>query len=52
MQHDARFDTRAVHAGQDPDPTTGDVIPPIHVTSTYAQDGIGGLRNGYEYSRG
>jgi cystathionine gamma-synthase len=52
MQHDARFDTRAVHAGQDPDPTTGDVIPPIHVTSTYAQDGIGGLRGGYEYSRG
>ncbi len=52
MQHDARFDTRAVHAGQDPDPTTGDVIPPIHGTSTYAQDGIGGLRGGYEYSRG
>ncbi|MGR0320975.1 cystathionine gamma-synthase [Agromyces sp. ZXT2-3] len=52
MQHDARFDTRAVHAGQDFDPTTGAVIPPIHVTSTYAQDGIGGLRGGYEYSRG
>ncbi|MFE5672793.1 cystathionine gamma-synthase [Agromyces sp. NPDC056523] len=52
MNSDAGFDTRAVHAGQDADPTTGDVIPPIHVTSTYAQDGIGGLRNGYEYSRG
>ncbi|MBM7503477.1 cystathionine gamma-synthase [Agromyces aurantiacus] len=52
MQHDARFDTRAIHAGQDPDPTTGDVIPPIHVTSTYAQDAIGTLRGGYEYSRG
>jgi cystathionine gamma-synthase len=47
-----RFDTLAVHAGQHPDPTTGDVIPPIHVTSTYVQDGIGGLREGYEYSRG
>ncbi|KZE90086.1 Cystathionine gamma-synthase [Agromyces sp. NDB4Y10] len=52
MNSDARFDTRAVHAGQDFDPTTGAVIPPIHVTSTYAQDGIGGLRGGYEYSRG
>lgn len=47
-----RFDTRAIHAGQEFDPTTGAVIPPIHVTSTYAQDGIGGLRGGYEYSRG
>jgi cystathionine gamma-synthase len=47
-----RFDTLAIHAGQHPDPTTGDAIPAIHVTSTYAQDGIGGLRGGYEYSRG
>ncbi|WP_353813792.1 cystathionine gamma-synthase [Agromyces sp. SYSU T00266] len=46
------FDTRAIHAGQEFDPTTGAVIPPVHVTSTYAQDGIGGLRGGYEYSRG
>ncbi|GAA1060165.1 cystathionine gamma-synthase [Agromyces bracchium] len=52
MHHDAGFDTRAIHAGQEFDPTTGAVIPPIHVTSTYAQDGIGGLRGGYEYSRG
>jgi cystathionine gamma-synthase len=52
MHSDARFDTRAIHAGQEFDPTTGAVIPPIHVTSTYAQDGIGGLRGGYEYSRG
>jgi cystathionine gamma-synthase len=52
MHRDARFDTRAIHAGQEFDPTTGAVIPPIHVTSTYAQDGIGGLRGGYEYSRG
>lgn len=45
------FATLAIHAGQDPDPTTGAVVPPIYATSTYAQDGVGGLRNGYEYSR-
>ncbi|MBP2476359.1 cystathionine gamma-synthase [Crossiella equi] len=45
------FATRAIHAGQEPDPTTGSVIVPIHATSTYAQDGVGGLRGGYEYSR-
>ncbi|GLU91102.1 cystathionine gamma-synthase [Agromyces sp. NBRC 114283] len=49
---DARFDTRAIHAGQAFDPTTGAVIPPIYATSTYVQAGIGGLRGGYEYSRG
>lgn len=47
----AGFETRAIHAGYEPDPTTGAVIPPIYATSTYAQDGVGGLRNGYEYSR-
>ncbi|MCE0766974.1 cystathionine gamma-synthase [Pseudonocardia kujensis] len=45
------FSTRAIHAGQDPDPTTGAVIVPIHPSSTFAQDGVGGLRGGYEYSR-
>lgn len=45
------FSTNAIHAGQEPDPTTGDVITPIHVSSTFAQDGVGGLRSGYEYSR-
>jgi cystathionine gamma-synthase len=45
------FATRAIHAGQDPDPVTGSVIVPIHATSTYAQDGVGGTRSGYEYSR-
>ncbi len=45
------FSTRAIHAGQAPDPTTGAVVPPIYATSTYAQDGVGGLRSGYEYSR-
>ncbi len=47
----AGFATRAIHAGQDPDPTTGAVVVPIYATSTYAQDGVGGLRAGYEYSR-
>ena len=45
------FSTRAIHAGQEPDPTTGAVIVPIHATSTYVQDGVGGTRGGYEYSR-
>ncbi len=43
--------TRAIHAGQPSDPVTGAVVPPIHASSTYAQDGVGGLRSGYEYSR-
>lgn len=46
------FSTRAIHAGQEPDPTTGAVIVPIHASSTFAQDGVGGTRaGGYEYSR-
>ncbi len=45
------FATRAIHAGQLPDPTTGAITPPIFQTSTFVQDGIGGLRNGYEYGR-
>ena len=45
------FETRAIHAGYDADPTTGAVIPPIYATSTYKQDGVGGMRGGYEYSR-
>jgi cystathionine gamma-synthase len=47
----AGFETRAIHAGYEPDPMTGAVIPPIYATSTYKQDGVGGLRGGYEYSR-
>ncbi|WP_030482875.1 cystathionine gamma-synthase [Nocardioides aequoreus] len=47
----AGFETRAIHAGWEPDPSTGSVIPPIFATSTYKQDGVGGLRGGYEYSR-
>src|SRR5262249_56131262 len=45
------FETLAIHAGQDPDSRTGAVVPPIYQVSTYAQDGVGGLREGYEYSR-
>jgi cystathionine gamma-synthase len=45
------FATRAIHAGQDPDPYTGSVIVPIHSSSTFVQDGVGGLREGYEYAR-
>ena len=47
----AGFETRAIHAGYEPDAATGSVIPPIYATSTYKQDGVGGLRGGYEYSR-
>jgi cystathionine beta-lyase/cystathionine gamma-synthase len=45
------FETLAVHAGQDPDPQTGAVMTPIYQTSTYAQEGVGRPRQGYEYSR-
>ena len=45
------FNTLAIHAGQDPDPVTGAVVVPIYATSTYMQDGVGGTRGGYEYSR-
>lgn len=46
---DQRFETIAIHAGQDPDPSTGAVITPIYATSTYAQEAPGDT--GYEYSR-
>ncbi len=51
MPDDTGFETLAIHAGQEADARTGSVIVPIHATSTYLQDGVGGLRNGYEYSR-
>ncbi len=43
---DHGFQTLAIHAGQDPDPITGAVVPPIYQVSTYKQDGVGGLRGG------
>ncbi|MGK8501383.1 cystathionine gamma-synthase [Nocardia asiatica] len=45
------FSTRAVHAGYEPDPQTGAVNVPIYASSTFAQDGVGGLRGGFEYAR-
>ncbi|MWV49153.1 cystathionine gamma-synthase [Rathayibacter sp. VKM Ac-2803] len=51
MPKKQHFDTRAIHAGQEFDPTTGAVVPPVYMTSTFVQDGIGGFRGGYEYAR-
>src|SRR5213592_3216538 len=51
MSDQHSFETRAIHAGQEPDEATGAVVPPIYQVSTYNQDGVGGLRGGYEYSR-
>jgi cystathionine gamma-synthase len=52
MSHEQQsFETRAIHAGNTADPLTGAVVPPIYQVSTYKQDGVGGLRGGYEYSR-
>src|SRR5688500_751096 len=44
------FDTRVIHAGQSPDPTTGAIMPPIYATSTYVQQSPG-KHKGFEYSR-
>jgi cystathionine gamma-synthase len=46
------FSSRAIHVGQEFDPSTGAIIPPVYLTSTFVQDGIGGFRGGYEYARG
>jgi cystathionine gamma-synthase len=46
-----KFETLAIHAGQEPDPNNGAVMTPVYLTSTYMQDGIGKPREGYEYSR-
>jgi cystathionine gamma-synthase len=51
VDEQAGFETLAIHAGQEPDASTGAVITPLYLTSTYAQDGVGGRRGGYEYSR-
>src|ERR1700739_4564435 len=45
-----RFATRVIHGGQEPDPLTGAVMPPIYATSTYVQSSPG-VHKGYEYSR-
>jgi cystathionine gamma-synthase len=46
-----KFETAAIHSGQEADPRTGAVVPPIYQVSTFKQDGVGGLRAGYEYAR-
>ena len=46
-----KFETLAIHAGQEPDPNNGAVMTPVYLTSTYLQDGVGRPRQGYEYSR-
>ncbi len=51
MSDQHSFETLAIHAGNTADPLTGAVVPPIYQVSTYKQDGVGGLRGGYEYSR-
>ena len=50
MARDEQFETRAIHAGQSPDPATGATIVPVYQTATFTQDAIGEHR-GYEYSR-
>ena len=46
-----RYETLLVHAGTQPDPTTGAIMTPVYLTSTYVQEGVGRPRGGYEYSR-
>ena len=46
-----KFETDAIHVGNEPDSSTGSISPPIHLTSTYVQDGIG-KNKGFDYSRG
>jgi len=50
MTNKKKFATRTIHAGQEPDPTTGAIMPPIYATSTYVQESPG-VHKGYEYSR-
>ncbi|GAA4752659.1 cystathionine gamma-synthase [Gordonia alkaliphila] len=48
---DQGFSTKAIHAGWDPEARTGAVNVPIYASSTFAQDGVGGMRDGFEYAR-
>jgi cystathionine beta-lyase/cystathionine gamma-synthase len=50
LKPNARFSTRCIHAGQEPDPSTGAIITPIYQTSTYVQEGLG-KHKGFEYGR-
>ena len=49
-KNNLHFDTRAIHAGQSPDPTTGAIMTPVYLTSTYVQESPG-VHKGWEYSR-
>lgn len=51
MRHNSRFGTRAIHAGQEPDPTTGAIMTPVYQTSTYVQASPGVFKENYDYSR-
>jgi len=51
VRHNSRFGTRAIHAGQEPDPTTGAIMTPIYQTSTYVQSSPGVFKENYDYSR-
>ena len=51
MSKKNKFETNAIHIGNDPDSSTGSISPPIHLTSTYVQEGIGNNK-GFDYSRG
>jgi cystathionine gamma-lyase/cystathionine beta-lyase/cystathionine gamma-lyase/homocysteine desulfhydrase len=50
LPDDTHFDTICIHAGQEPDPSTGAIVTPIYQTSTYVQEGLG-RHKGYEYAR-
>src|SRR6188474_1714448 len=50
LKPNARFSTVCIHAGQEPDPSTGAIVTPIYQTSTYVQDELG-VHKGYEYAR-
>ena len=51
MSKKNKFETNAIHIGNEPDSSTGSISPPIHLTSTYVQEGIG-KNKGFDYSRG
>jgi cystathionine gamma-lyase len=51
MHHNKRFATRCIHAGQRPDPTTGAIMTPVYLTSTYVQESPGVIKEDYDYAR-
>ena len=50
LNRELKFETLAIHAGQEPDPTTGAILTPVYLTSTFVQSSPG-HHKGYEYSR-